>query len=100
MVARLLACLMLAACNFTPQELASDAGGGGDAEVIDGARTVTGQVIDFQSGGPLANATITTSGLGPAVTVTVTGNEFRLEGVPNNSTFQLLASVGSSHRAT
>ena len=100
MLARPLACLMLAACSFTPQELTSDGGGGGDAEVIGGSRRVTGSVIDFQSGGPLANATITTSGLGPAVTVTVTGNEFTLEGVPNNSTFQLLASVGASHRAT
>ena len=91
---------MLAACDFTPLELTGDGGGGADAEVLGGSRTIRGRVIDFQTGGPLANPTITTSGLSPATRVSVNGAEFTLEGVPNNSTFQLLASVGETHRAT
>lgn len=82
------------------------AGCGGDdgpagVAPLGGSLTVTGQVIDFQSGEALTSATsITTSGLLPAPQVTTLGAEFTITGIPENSAFQVLAGAPPTHRST
>src|SRR5688500_14322211 len=68
-------------------------------EPLGGSRTITGDVVDFQTGEPvLGAASVTTSALLPAPRVTVRGATYTLEGVPDNSTFQILASAPPDHR--
>jgi hypothetical protein len=69
---------------------------------LGGSLDVTGTVIDFETGMPVTGAaSVSTTGiLQPAPTITVTGAAFTIAGVPENSTFQLLASVPPTHRAT
>ncbi len=68
---------------------------------LGGSLTVSGTVHDFQSGAAVAGtASISTTALVPAPTITVTGADFTLDGVPENSAFQILASVPPTHRAT
>ena len=86
----ILVAFTLAACNF-------DAG----MAPVGGAHTVSGQVVDFQTGAALdVAASVTTSGLLPAPKVTSQGAAFTIEGVPENSAFQILAAAPPSHRAT
>jgi len=66
-----------------------------------GAHTVSGQVVDFQTGAALdVAASMTTSGLLPAPRVTSQGAAFTIEGVLENSAFQILAAAPPTHRAT
>ncbi len=70
-------------------------------DVLDGALTVAGTVNDFQTGTAVSGtASVATTALSPAPTVSVNGATFSLDGVPENSAFQLLASVPPTHRAT
>ncbi|HEY5950434.1 MAG TPA: hypothetical protein VIV40_33315, partial [Kofleriaceae bacterium] len=69
--------------------------------VLGGSLTVTGTVHDFQSDAEVTGAaSITTTALVPLPRITVEGAAFTLDGVPENSVFQVLASVPTTHRAT
>jgi hypothetical protein len=86
----ILVAIALAACDFNAGMAPTG-----------GALTVSGQVVDFQTGAALdAAASVTTSGLMPAPKVTSQGAAFTIEGVPENSAFQILASAPPTHRAT
>jgi hypothetical protein len=87
------ACLALAFAFACSDNSASD--------VLGGSLTVSGTVHDFQSNAQVMGAaTVSATALVPAPKVTVEGAAFTLDGVPENSAFQLLASVPSTHRAT
>ena len=69
--------------------------------VLGGALTVSGSVVDFQSGAEVNGAaSVTAIGLAPIPKTTVEGASFTLEAVPENSTFQVLTSVAPTHRST
>lgn len=62
---------------------------------------VTGDVIDFETGATITNAvSVSTSGLVPAPQVTTQGASFTIDGIPENSAFQILAAAPPSHRST
>jgi hypothetical protein len=89
-------CLVLVAALF---------GCGGDdsssTEPLGGSLTVTGDVHDFQSGAVLdVAAMVSTTALDPAPTITTSGAHFTIEGVPENSAFQILATAAPTHHAT
>jgi hypothetical protein len=68
---------------------------------VGGALTVQGDVVDFQSGTPVASSiTVSASGLVPPPRITTSGSEFTLLDVPENSVFQILAAAPPSHRPT
>jgi len=70
----------------------------GDDGPLGGSNSVSGTVVDFQSGSDVGGApSVTTVGLIPPPTVTVNGATFMLTGVPDNSAFQLLASTSGFH---
>jgi hypothetical protein len=76
-------------------------GGDDDAGPLGGALTVTGQVVDFQTGDAITSAaSVTTSGLTPAPTVTSTGAQFTISNIPEHSAFQVLAGAPPTHRST
>lgn len=86
----ILVAIALAACDFNAGMTPTG-----------GALTVSGQVVDFQTGAALdAAASVTTSGLMPAPKVTSQGAAFTIDGVPENSAFQILAAAPPTHRAT
>jgi hypothetical protein len=71
------------------------------SDVLGGSLTVSGTVNDFQTGAPVDGiASVATTSLLPAPKISVEGATFTLEGVPENSAFQILASVAPTHRAT
>lgn len=71
------------------------------AEPLGGSLTVSGSVVDFQTGATITSAvSVTTSGLLPAPAVTVNGAGFTLTGIPENSAFQILAGAPPTHRST
>ncbi len=73
----------------------------GPGESIGGSLTVTGEVVDFQTGAAISSAaSVSTSGLLPAPRVTSQGVSFTIEGIPENSTFQILAAAPPGHRGT
>lgn len=86
---------VFAACGF---------GGGDDAppdEVLGGSLSVTGEVVDFETGAVISGtATVATSGLVPAPMVTTQGAGFEIQGIPENSAFQVLAGSPPTHRST
>lgn len=70
-------------------------------EPLGGSRIVTGDVVDFQTGEPvLGAASVATSAVLPTPSVTVRGATYTIEGIPENSTFQILASAPPVHRST
>jgi hypothetical protein len=79
-------------------------GGGGDGDdegPLGGSHRVEGDVIEFGTGAAITGtASISTSGLSPSPTITSQGASFTIDGVPENSTFHVLASVSGTHRAT
>ena len=77
-------------------------GGSGSSEPpIGGSLTVTGSVYDFQSQSKVSGtASITTTALLPSPKITVQGADFMLDGVPENSAFQILSTVAPTHRST
>ncbi len=96
MSARLLICsvFVVAACGCGSSDADDDG-------VLGGSRVVTGDVVDFQTGVAIAGAaSVSTSGVIPAPRVTSQGAAFTIEGIPDNSTFQILAAAPPTHRAT
>src|SRR5262245_41834967 len=68
---------------------------------LGGSRTVTGSVIDFETKAEVSGtASVSTTALDPAPKITVEGSRFTLDGVPENSAFQILATVAPTHRGT
>jgi hypothetical protein len=94
--------------SMTPALLAVGAllsfGCGGDdtsTAPLGGALTVTGDVYDFQTNAILtADATVSTTGLSPAPTITMSGASFTIDGVLEYSAFPILASAPPTHRVT
>jgi hypothetical protein len=85
----LLAVCLVAACTSS-----GGSGGAGDPP-LGGANTVTGNVVDFLSGNPIAGmATVTALGL-PDAMVSTDGAAFTITDVPDNSLFQLESSASS-----
>jgi len=81
--------------------LAACGGGGGDDTPLGGALTVTGQVVDFNTGAAVASAaSVSTSGLSPAPLITTQGAGFTIDNIPEHSAFNILASAPPTHRAT
>jgi hypothetical protein len=75
-------------------------GGTGGAPIVDSLR-VTGTVVDFEAGVPVTgSATASTVGLTPPPTVSVTGADFDIAGVPPFSVFHLLAGAPPDYRNT
>jgi hypothetical protein len=69
--------------------------------VLGGSLTVEGDVYDFQSGAMLTSAaSVSTTALMPLPTITANGAHFTIDGVPENSAFQILASSPPTHRPT
>lgn len=90
-VARLAIAFIFVACS---NDSSSDG-------VLGGSLTVSGTVHDFQSGAEVTGAaSVSTTALDPTPTITVEGATFAIDGIPENSAFQVLASVPTSHRAT
>ena len=72
-----------------------------DDGVLGGSLRVTGTVTDFQTGTAIAGAaSVSTTALDPTPKITVEGATFTIDGIPENSAFQVLASVPTTHRAT
>jgi hypothetical protein len=68
---------------------------------LGGSLTLEGTVVDFQTNAAVTGAvSVTASGLVPAPTVIAQGAEFTIEGIPENSAFQILAAAPPTHRAT
>lgn len=68
---------------------------------LGGALTVTGAVVDFATGAPIAtSASLATSGLLPPPQITAHGADFTITGIPENSAFQVLAGAPPTHRST
>lgn len=86
---------VFAACGFgSDNDPPSD-------EVLGGSLAVTGDVVDFETGAVIVgSATVTTSGLLPAPMVTTQGAGFEIQGIPENSAFQVLAGAPPTHRST
>jgi hypothetical protein len=78
----------------------SDGGDAGD-DTLGGSLRVTGAVVDFQTGAAVDGAaSVSTSGLLPVPRITAQGPAFTIEGIPENSAFQVLASAPPTHHAT
>lgn len=77
------------------------AGGVADAGPLGGALTVTGEVVDFETGAALTTGTtLAVSGVVPSPSVAISGAAFTITEVPENSAFQLLATAPPTHRST
>jgi hypothetical protein len=91
----ILVATVLTACSFGSSSDGSSSG------PLGGSLTVSGNVVDFQTGAALdVAASVSTSGLSPAPKVTSQGAAFTIEGVPENSAFQILAAAAPSHHPT
>lgn len=102
MSSRGIAIAVLAGAIYLVGCVGDDGGNTGDDEgPLGGSLTVTGQVVDFQTGAAITSAaSVTTSGLSPAPTVTATGADFTIANIPENSAFQVLAGAPPTHRST
>jgi hypothetical protein len=81
--------------------LAACSGDSAGSDVLGGSLTVEGDVYDFQSGAVLTSAaSVSTTSLMPLPTITANGAHFVIDGVPENSAFQILASAAPTHRPT
>jgi hypothetical protein len=81
----------------------SGSGGGGGAGGSAAVTTlnVTGTVVDFVSDAPVSvSATLTSSGLSPEPTISVTGADFSIDGVSPFSVFHLLSGAPPTYRNT
>ena len=76
-------------------------GSGTPNEPLGGSLMVSGDVYDFQTDQVLtATASVSTTALSPAPKITVDTAHFTIDGVPENSAFQILASAAPTHHAT
>lgn len=76
-------------------------GGDDDVGPLGGSLTVSGDVVDWNTGTSVTGAaSVSTSGLIPAPRITTQGASFTIEGIPENSAFQILAGAPPSHRST
>ncbi len=67
----------------------------------EGGVKVSGTVRDFRSGDPLeSSVSVSTQGLSPAPTATVTGADYVLDNVISDSIFYVLAGAPPTHRQT
>jgi len=74
--------------------------GGGDDGPLGGSLTVTGDVVDFQTGAAVSTGvSVTASGITPPPMISAQGSMFTITQVPENSVFQVLASA-MDYRAT
>jgi hypothetical protein len=79
----------------------SDGGAPGDGYFAPSAIKVSGTVLDFVSGKPLGGAaTMATAQLTPPPSVSVSGADFTIAGVPPFSDFYLIAGSLPDHRLT
>jgi hypothetical protein len=88
--------------SWTPLWIVFALGCGSDpgSDPPNGFLDVTGTVVDFETGMPVAGAvTVSTTALQPAPMIDVVGAAFTISNIPENSTFQLLATA-PAHRAT
>ncbi len=84
--------LALAGCGGTES-------GGGDDDIA--SYRVSGTAVDFETGEAIGGqASVGTTGLTPPPTVSVTGADFVIDGVPPHSVFSLLVGSPPSHRST
>lgn len=75
--------------------------GGPNVTVSSEPIAVTGTVVDFVTGLPVeSSATVTTDGLEPPPTVSVTGAAFEIRGIAPFSVFHLLSGAPPTHRST
>src|SRR5262245_53901877 len=78
----------------------------GDADTPPGPEEIdsyslSGTALDFETLAPLTGtATITTTGIQPPPTVSTTGADFTIEGIPPFSVFQILAGSPPDYRST
>jgi hypothetical protein len=96
-IAILVAAIHLVGC------VGDDGGSTGDDDggPLGGSLTVSGEVVDFQTGTTIDSAaSVTTSGLSPAPAVSTTGANFTITAIPENSAFQILAGAPPTHRST
>ncbi len=81
-----------------------DGGGGGGADggvALGTTFKLSGMVTDFVSGQAVpGQATVNTSGLIPAPTVSVTGASYQISGIAPFSVFHVLAGAAPTHRST
>lgn len=92
-------CLALVLVSFTYG--CGDDGSSDDGTVLGGSLSVSGDVYDFQTDAVVTGAaSVSAVNLVRAPTISVTGSSFVMEGVPEHSAFQLLASVPPTHRST
>jgi hypothetical protein len=76
-----------------------DDDGDGDGDI--GSYAVTGTAVDFETGEAIdGSATVSTSGLTPPPTISTTGADFTIEGVPPFSVFNILAGSPPEYRST
>jgi len=102
------AALILTACGGDDGDSAGsgDTGTPGAGSTTGGSspvagHKVSGTVVDFETGAPVAGgATISTAGLTPPPTVSVTGADFSITGVAPHSVFHLLSGAPPDHRST
>ena len=98
------AALTLVACgsegtNTSASGSTSSGAGGGAAQVQ--PLSVSGTAVDFENAAALKDAaTISTSGLSPAPTISVTGADFSIKGVAPFSVFHILAGSPPNYRST
>ena len=95
--------LFAAACGDGGSSSGDGGGSGGDGGSGDPTVSVSGSVIDFQAGTPITgSATITTEGLNatPTPTISTSGADFTIEGVPSYSVFFLLTGSPPTYRST
>ena len=93
-------CALFLATTFA---CGGDESGGDDGTVVDEIPSfgVTGQVVDFETNQPVTgSATVTVEGIVPAPTVSTTGSDFTIEGIPPASVFHLLGGAGPDYVST
>lgn len=80
---------LLAACDFSSSAPTS--------KDLGGSHAVRGEIVDYKTGQPVSGATLEISGLAADVapSIAVSGSTFTIDGVLENSTFQIRASAAS-----
>lgn len=86
-----------AACGGSDELVGTGGDGGSDVAPL----SLSGSLVDFVTGESLAGgATVSTDGLSPPPTISVTGANFEIEGIPPYSNFHLLVGSPPDYRST